>query len=308
MKLRSLDLDLINAHFGTDATDIWPIAHALKIPMLVTLHGYDINTSSTFWESGKGGPHRIKYPKMLLHMASDPRVGFIAVSEAIKRSAIAFGIPPEKIIVSHIGVDTEYFKPGGRTLTERKPRILFVGRFVEQKGPLRMIRAFAEVAATIPDCELVMLGDGPLIGEARDLAHRLGLNVMFPGVLDRNQVVAQMHEARLLCFPSSGEEGLGMVLLEAQACGLPVISTARGGALEAYIEGETGITCAESDIACLARNLVRCLVNDDLTLRMSANAIDFIRSRFKLAERSLILESLFLMHIQQEAINAEAAD
>lgn len=296
MKLRAIECDLIHAHFGTDATDIWPIANALQLPMLVTLHGYDINTSRAFWESGKGGEHRIHYPRRLLQMAAEPKVGFIAVSEAMRRSAIAYGIPPEKIVVSHIGVDIEHFKPTGRPLAERRPRILFVGRFVEQKGPLQMIRAFAQVAAKIPGSELVMLGDGPLLEAAGDLARELKVDVMFPGAASRNQVAEHMQDARLLCFPSTGEEGLGMVLLEAQACGLPVVSTARGGALEAYIDGETGINCPENDCDQLALALERCLTDETLFQRMSNAASAFARNRFNLIERTRSLEDIYEQH------------
>lgn len=296
MKLRAIDLDLIHAHFGTDATDIWPIAHALRLPMLVTLHGYDINTSRAFWESGKGGAHRIHYPQKLLRMASDPKVGFMAVSEAMRRSAIAYGIPPEKIVVSYIGVDIEHFKPTSRPLVERKPRILFVGRFVEQKGPLLMIRAFAQVATRMPDSELMMLGDGPLLGAARNLASELGVDVIFSGAVAHNQVVEHMQNARLLCFPSAGEEGLGMVLLEAQACGLPVVSTARGGALEAYIDGETGISCPNNNCDQLAHALECCLADEKLLQRMSNAASAFVISRFNLLERTHFLEGLYEQH------------
>ncbi len=295
-KLRALDLDLIHAHFGTDATDIWPIAHALHLPMLVTLHGYDINTSRAFWESGKGGAHRIDYPQKLLRMASDPKVGFMAVSEAMRCSAIAYGIPPEKIVVSYIGVDIEHFKPTSRPFAERKPKILFVGRFVEQKGPLLVIRAFAQVAARIPGSELVMLGDGPLLGAAKNLASEMEVDVIFPGAVARSQVVEYMQNARLLCFPSTGEEGLGMVLLEAQACGLPVVSTARGGALEAYIDGETGISCPENNSDRLAHVLECCLADENLFQRMSNAAPTFVRNRFNLLERTRLLEGIYDQH------------
>ena len=81
--------------------------------MLVTLHGYDININRGWWEAGYGGPAMRNYPKRLLELASHPRVSFIAVSEAIRRRAISYGIPEEKITVRYIGVDTSKFRAGG---------------------------------------------------------------------------------------------------------------------------------------------------------------------------------------------------
>src|SRR5690554_1110733 len=143
--LRTIDAQLVHAHFGTDATDIWPSVKSLGLPMVVTLHGYDINIHRQWWESGHGGLHRKSYPRRLLKMAKDPAVHFVAVSHAIKRRAIECRIPESKITVCHIGVDTERFKPGGLPLGQRRKRIIFVGRMVEKKAPLLLIRAFSEL-------------------------------------------------------------------------------------------------------------------------------------------------------------------
>ena len=104
--LREQNFSLVHAHFGTDATDIWPSAKAAGLPMLVTLHGFDINIHKWWWEKGNGGLRRRVYPRRLLKMAQEPSVRFIAVSKAIKQRAIEYGIPEEKITVSYIGVDT----------------------------------------------------------------------------------------------------------------------------------------------------------------------------------------------------------
>src|SRR5690606_12677303 len=133
--LNRLQADLVHAHFGIDATDIWPSVKKAGLPMLVTLHGYDINIDREWWEDGHEGLRRRVYPQRLLTMAKDPKVHFIAVSQAIKKRAIEFGITPEKITVSYIGVDTDRFKPAGLPLSERKRRVLFVGRMVEKKAP-----------------------------------------------------------------------------------------------------------------------------------------------------------------------------
>jgi hypothetical protein len=78
--LRRERASLLHAHFGRDALEAWPIARALGLPMLVTLHGYDINISREWWEAGHGGAAVRRYPERLLALGREPQVRFIAVS------------------------------------------------------------------------------------------------------------------------------------------------------------------------------------------------------------------------------------
>jgi glycosyltransferase involved in cell wall biosynthesis len=171
----------------------------------------------------------------LLALAAQDRVHFIAVSEAIRRRAVEYGIPPERISVRYIGIDLSRFRFGGRPLCKRRRRILYVGRMVEKKGGALLLRAYARVRATISDAELVMIGDGPLLGSYAKLADELNVPVSFLGNLPSSEVKQQIDEARVFCLPSitasNGDaEGLAIVILEAQACGVPVVTSARGGA------------------------------------------------------------------------------
>jgi len=231
--LRTIEAQLVHAHFGTDATDVWPSVKALGLPMVVTLHGYDINIHRQWWESGHGGIHRRAYPRRLLKMGQEPAVHFIAVSHAIKRRAIQYGISEDKITVCYIGVDTERFKPGGLPLDQRGKRILFVGRMVEKKAPLLLIRAFAEVLKQVPDAELAMIGDGPLLQQAIQLAGALDVHVEFMGAQGSDVVLQQLQLASVFCLPSimaeNGDaEGLPISIFEAVSCGVPVVTSARG--------------------------------------------------------------------------------
>lgn len=265
--LRAIDARLVHVHFGTDATDIWPSVKVVGLPMVVTLHGYDINIHRQWWESGYGGLHRKSYPRRLLKMAKDPAVHFVAVSHAIKRRAIECGIPESKITVCYIGVDTERFKPGGLPLGQRRKRILFVGRMVEKKAPLLLIRAFSEVLKQVSDAELVMIGDGPLLGEARQLALDLNVRVEFLGARGADVVLGQLNQARVFCLPSvtanNGDaEGLPISILEAQACGIRVVTSAEGG-LEGIVDGETGKGFTQNHLPSLVDALVTTIYDSE---------------------------------------------
>ena len=172
-------------------------------------------------------------------MANRPRVSFIAVSEAIRSRAISFGIPESKIEVRYIGVDISKFTPGGRPLTKRERRALFVGRLVEKKGCEFLVRAFANVQEAVPNASLVIVGDGPLRDPLQSLANDLKIRVQFRGVLSGADVSRELHLARVFCLPSvtaaNGDaEGFGMVLLGSQASGVPVVTSALGGLLREF--------------------------------------------------------------------------
>ncbi|MEH2561963.1 glycosyltransferase involved in cell wall biosynthesis [Bradyrhizobium sp. AZCC 2289] len=298
---RSLEAEapcLVHAHFGPDALDAWPLARALNLPMLVTLHGYDINTYRDWWEAGKGGPTMRTYPRRLLKLVEQPRVGFIAVSQAIRQRAIEFGIPGEKITVNYIGIDTSKFAPGSIPIAQRPAHVLFVGRLVEKKGCRYLIEAMSAVQKDVPDARLIVVGDGPLRHSLEQLAQRSGVNVDFRGAQSSAYVKRELNAARVFCLPSvtaeSGDaEGFGLVLLEAQASGVPVVTSARGGAAEGIREGVTGYRFAEGDIEILATKLISLLKENKILRQMSEQGSRYVAQEFDLTHRARQLEILY---------------
>jgi glycosyltransferase involved in cell wall biosynthesis len=294
---------LLHVHFGVEAITAWPIAKALDLPMLVTLHGYDINVNREWWEAGHGGLALRDYPSRLLELAHHPRVHFIAVSDAIQRRAISYGIPTEKILVQYIGIDLRRFTPGGRPIVERIRRVLFVGRLVEKKGCEYLIRAFSKVQALVPDAQLVIVGDGPLRQTLEDLARKLGIHVDFRGVLSNDEVLKELRLARVLCLPSvtaeNGDaEGLPIVLLEAQASGVPVVTSARGGT-EGIRDGVTGTVFSERDVDELRTQLVDVLTDDKMALSMAEAGPPFITKKFDIVQCTDALEKTYDLAVQE---------
>jgi glycosyltransferase involved in cell wall biosynthesis len=295
--LRELDVELVHAHFGTDATDIWPSVKSAGLAMLVTLHGYDISICPEWWQAGYGGVRRRNYPRRLIRMAADPYVRFVAVSRNVKQRAIEAGISADKIVVSPIGVDTDRFSPGHVPLCQRKKRILFVGRMVEKKAPTLLIQAFAEARRSVPDAELVMIGDGPLLIEATTLAKDLGVPVSFMGACPSSIVVEQLHKARVFCLPSitaaNGDaEGLPISLLEAQACGVPCITTREAGGEEA-LPSSGGLLVPAGSAQSLAAALAHALTDTDFMEAAPGHALKWVRDRLSLRENALALQAIY---------------
>lgn len=287
---------LIHAHFGPDALEIWPIARRLGIPLLVTLHGYDIHIRADWWRAGFGGAHRRNYPERLVALGQSRGVRFVAVSESIRDQAIASGIPPGKIAVRYVGIDTALFAPGTVPITSRPRRIVFIGRLVEKKGCRFLLDAFAALRGSVSAAELVIIGDGPERRALQEQALPMGQAVRFLGSVSPDIVRQNLNEARIVCMPSivagNGDaEGFGLVLLEAQACGIPVVSSALGGKSEGLLHDRTGFAFAEKDVTALSEYLLRLLLDDDLCARFSAAAREFVRERFELRDCCAGLEN-----------------
>jgi glycosyltransferase involved in cell wall biosynthesis len=289
---------LVHAHFGPDALDAWPLARALKLPLLVTLHGYDINTYREWWQAGNAGTRMRSYPRRLLRLARQPHVGFIAVSEAIRRRAIEFGIPAEKIAVSYIGIDTSKFTPGAIPIEKRLPRVLFVGRLVEKKGCRYLIEAMSTVQRNVPGARVIVVGDGPLRQDLELLARGLGVDAEFRGAQSSADVKRELDDARVFCLPSvtaeNGDaEGFGLVLLEAQASGVPVVTSARGGATEGIRDGATGFSFAEGNVSMLAERLTDLLTEDNILVQMAEQSSQYVSKEFNLTNCARRLEVLY---------------
>jgi glycosyltransferase involved in cell wall biosynthesis len=296
--LRRARPNLLHAHFGPEAVSAAPLGRALHLPMLVTLHGYDINIDRQWWEDGHGGEAMRSYPRRLLELAARPRVHFTAVSHALRARAIAFGIPPQKVSVGYIGIDTKKFVPGPMPLCERPPHVLFVGRLVEKKGCEFLLHAMRIVRGYVPSAELTIIGDGPLRAELETLARALGSHARFCGALPPEGVKAELDRAQIFCLPSvravNGDaEGFGLVLLEAQAAGVPVVSSAFGGAAEGVLHGETGYRFEERDVDALAKHLTDLLLHPDRAAAMGHAARRFASAAFDIRKCIAGLERLY---------------
>ena len=310
--LKAEGADLLHIHFATDAYRIWPLARQLNLPTLITLHGYDINTYRSWWEAGNGGRQMRKFPAGLIKLAQDPRVHFIAVSKAIRQAAIEFGLPEEKITISHIGVDTERFTPGPKPIAERRD-ILYVGRLVEKKGCRYLLQAFEQIQDRFPDYRLVIVGDGPMQDELTAYAQERGVRAVFRGALPAEEVRRCLDETRVFCLPSitadNGDaEGLGIVILEAQASGVPVITSARGGAQEGIVHGVTGFAHGEKDVDAIRNGLVELLQSDELATRFGERGREHVVATMDIVACNRQLEELYAQHAFGRSLPAGASN
>ena len=274
---------LIHAHFCTVGFNSIGVGRALHVPLVITLHGYDVNVADKLLPR----PY-IRRRNLLKTQAAR----FICVSEFIRKQAIAKGFPAEKIIVHYTGIDLDTFHV--RPTVSRSPVVGFVGRLVPKKGCEYLIRAMARVQEVIPEARLVVIGDGPLRESLELQAASLLRNCQFLGEQKPAEVRDWMNRAMVFSAPSvvaeNGDaEGFGMVFAEAQAMGLPVASFASGGIPEAVADEQSGFLVAERDDEALAARLLLLLRDRELWAAMSEAGQARARQLFDIRTQAEIL-------------------
>jgi glycosyltransferase involved in cell wall biosynthesis len=190
----------------------------------------------------------------------------VAVSEALAEAVAGLGIPRDRIVVQHNGVDGELFAPGDRhgeraSLGVEPDRRLvgFVGRLSHEKGIDVLLEAMGELARRDARTDLAIVGSGPLEPtlRARAAGLALGDRVRFLGHRGHDELPRWLRAFDVLCLPSR-REGCPNVVLEALACGRPVVASAVGGVPELLREGN-GILVPPERPGALAGALERAL-------------------------------------------------
>jgi glycosyltransferase involved in cell wall biosynthesis len=200
----------------------------------------------------------------LLFRASDR---LIAVSRAVALHARRLGAQEERIVLVPNGVDLVGFAPAERKPFDGKLRVVFVGRLIFNKGPQYLVRAAARVLAQRRDVEFLMVGDGPMRSQLERMAAELGVGdaLQFLGL--RKDVPEILAGADIFVRPSL-LEGMPLTVLEAMACGLPVVATRIAGTVEVVEEGATGFLVEPGNITQLADRLCVLLEDGDLRREM----------------------------------------
>ncbi len=288
-QVRHLQPALLHAHFASGGKTLLPLQQALRLPLVVTLHG----GSCVPVQAGRRGVYDQLAEKASL---------FLCVSDFIRKQALEAGFPAAKLTVHYIGVDRALFHPQVEPVPT--DAVLFIGRLVEMKGCEYLIRAMRLVQTSRPASELTIVGDGPLRAFLENVAKELGVRCRFLGVQPASTIRQMLQDYRMLCLPSvttadGHVEGLGMVLLEAQAMGLPVVATLHAGIPEAVADDVTGILVPERDSEQLASAILRLLNDQDLWTRYHLATRTHIERRFDLERQTALLEDLYTDQINR---------
>lgn len=288
---------LIHAHFGVEGSYALPLAKKFDIPLITTFHGFDATSSTLNLCFSK----KLSWINYLLHRRELKQHGtlFIAVSHFIQERLIKLGFPEKKIIKHYIGIDVEKIKPLA-SKKQAQQTILHVARLVEKKGTKYLLLALAHLLDRGKDIKLIIIGDGPLKHSLQMLTKKLKLteHVQFLGVKSPADVITEMQQATVFCLPSiqatSGDsEGLGMVLLEASACALPIVATSHGGIKEAIVDNKTGFLVPEKNSILLADRLQYVLEHTTIAEEMGKQGRQFVEKNFNLHHQTQKLEQIY---------------
>ncbi len=226
------------------------IAGKLGIPAFVKVHGSDINViarQASIRNQIRAWGKQVK--------------GVASVSAALKKKMEAIGVPRQKIHVIYNGIDHQRFHPLPRKQARASLGIgdarlmLYVGNLKREKGCIDLVEAFIRLAPQHPDLKLFVAGSGAMEDTMAATAARAGLEnrVILLGKVNHADLNHWYNAANLVCLPSYNE-GVPNVLLEAMACGTPVVASNVGGIPE-VIAGHTGLLSEAGDLEALAENL-----------------------------------------------------
>jgi colanic acid/amylovoran biosynthesis glycosyltransferase len=276
LRVVSRRYDVLHTHFGPVGNSFRFARELWRAPLLVSFHGYDFTTVPR-----QQGP--AVYKKLFFN------ADLVTVnSDYMGKKLQPLGCSPDKIRKLSYGIDLQKYPFRPRTLAGDEPvRIVTIGRLVEKKGIEYVIRALAQVVRRHPHLRYDVIGDGPLRGQLQQLAREqsVGGIVQFHGALNGDAIRALLDQAHLFVLASvtaqdGDQEGTPVSLLEAQAAGLPVISTQHSGIPEIVLDGESGWLVPERDADALAERLNRLMEHPERWASFGSRGRNFVEARF----------------------------
>lgn len=271
-RLKRERFDLLLASWAyPDAVGTARLARRLGLPYVVKVHGSDINVQAGF---------RLRRGQIAGALRGARAV--VAVSDALAGKVRDLGVDAGRVNLLYNGVDGARFRPGDQAEARRQldlpadvPLLLYVGNLKDSKGCVDLLEAFPAVLGHHPAARLVMVGEGASRATLLARGRQLGIEdrLVLVGARPHDQLPVWMRAADLLSLPSHNE-GVPNVVLEAMACGLPVVASRVGGIPEVLPE-TAGILVPAHDRVRLGAALIEALARD-----WSREAITDYASRF----------------------------
>ena len=277
----------------------------LRLPFLVYAHGNEI------LDVVQGTA-----PRERIQLRTADRI--VAVSHFTAGLVQQAGVDRRRIHVIHPGCDAERFQPRpvDRALRERllgaragDRVVLTVANLVERKGHDMVIQALAQVVRRIPDVTYLIVGDGPYRDDLDRLARAAGVRdrVVFAGRVDADGLPAIYALSDVFVMPSRVRpaacdvEGFGLVFLEANACGKPVIGGRTGGIPEAIVDGKTGFLVEPESVGDIAERLGTVLTDRELAAEMGRQGRTRVKAHFSWADAAAQVQELVTAMVDRAA-------
>lgn len=201
------------------------------------------------------------------------KVPFITVSNTSKTNLIALGIAEDTISVIYNGINHDLYKPNFQVKNDT-PSIVYLGRFKKYKRLDLLIQALPPLFEKRPDLKFYIVGKGEEEDRLKNLAKELHLegNIVFQGFVSEEEKVCFLQKVWLLVTPSMNE-GWGLTVVEANACGTPAIAFDVPGLRDSIVHGKTGLLVKENDFKIFIETIDYLIHNDTLRREMEKNSL-----------------------------------
>jgi phosphatidylinositol alpha-1,6-mannosyltransferase len=272
---------------------------SLGLPYLCYVHGEDVGTAVNSRE------HRMLVARVL----KGAKCCIANSQNSARLLREQWNVPEARVHVLNPGVDTNYFVPSQRDPEVRqrlgwhdRKVVLTVGRLQQRKGHDMLIRALPTIRDGVPNVLYAIVGEGEELQSLESLAGECGVQkeIQFLGNLGDSDLLCCYQQCDLFALPNreiNGDiEGFGMVLVEAQACGKPVLAGRSGGTVETMNVGATGEVVPCESPAPLADAVTRLLLDDAGRAEMGRRARQHVVERFDWDELTLQARNLFESH------------
>lgn len=283
-------ISLLHAHFGTAANIHLPLCLHLGLPLLCTFYGHDLFAEEATTHLSK------KYTKLFQKGSH-----FLVEGPFMKARLVSLGCPEEKISIQRIALNLEAYPFKFSSWNGSRPlRFVFVGRFVEKKGLEYALKALSAIRKEFT-FQFRIIGGGELESKLRDLTRDLGLNeeVVWLGVKPHLEVIEELNRCDILIQPSvtanngDSEGGAPTIILEAQACGIPIISSEHADIPYVTAGGGSAMLSPERDVESLADNIRVLLTKAEVSADMSAKGRAHVERFHDVTKEANALEDLY---------------
>jgi len=267
-------------------------AKKLRIPSVVTVHGVSAERGIfiNFFQYG----YLYTVGKWIFRNAT--RIVCLTRSDAYE--VMKYGADESKIRIVPNPVDLNLFKPSKEKSND--PLFVWVGRFVSEKGLPYLVEAIEGVVRDCNDAKFILIGHGPLLPLIKDMVKKAGLNeyVRFTGFIDPMSVSHVLSRATAFVFPSL-KEGMPKAVLEAMACGLPIIASSISGIDEFVKDKYNGLLVPPRNPSVLAETIMNVISDKRLTTKLGVNARKTVETNHNWNTILNVLDSIY-----EEALDA----
>lgn len=283
--------DVIHAHFGNIGYKAIPLSKKLGVPLVTTFYGYEASSLAK----------KKKYQNRFRELFQKGNL-FLAEGNYLRNTLIELGCPQEKAKVFHLGVEVENYPFRERTIDESKPiKLLFAARLTEKKGAVYALKAFYEAKKKIPQLKLKMIGNGPDKELVNETISKLSLenDIEMQGYITYKDFIKELIDADIFIQPSvtasdgNTEGGSPVSLIDAQATGIPIISSFHADIPEVVIHKKTGLLAPERDYMTLAENIITLVETPGLMTEYGRQGRAHIEENYNVRKQGILLGQLY---------------